>query len=221
MNAKAIEVERVLLEAEAKQKEAVTLALEEARAEHKHHMKEVEKESSSILKQEQKRLSLLAEQETERAVAAATEEHDAITKALRANLEASELLRSEDKESFAFQLEQVKANAEDSMKSRLADLERQTREQYVLDREKAQRDFDLHIALQVNKEKLLAMMKKGHAEKIETRGVADHGFIESIYFRDPNGYVVELSAPKGDKPLRDIDAANAILRSWQETKLAP
>ncbi|MBC80311.1 MAG: lactoylglutathione lyase [Gammaproteobacteria bacterium] len=86
---------------------------------------------------------------------------------------------------------------------------------------KAKRDFDLHIALQVNKETLLAMMKKGHAEKIETRGVADHGFIESIYFRDPNGYVVELSAPKGDKALRDIDAANAILKSWQETKLAP
>jgi catechol 2,3-dioxygenase-like lactoylglutathione lyase family enzyme len=86
---------------------------------------------------------------------------------------------------------------------------------------KAQRDFDLHIALQVNKETLLAMMKKGHAERIETRGVADHGFIESIYFRDPNGYVVELSEPKGDKALRDIDAANAILKSWQETKLAP
>lgn len=166
MNAKAIEVERVLLEAEAKQKEAVTLALEEARAEHEHHMKEVEKESSSILKQEQKRLSLLAEQETERAVAAATEEHDAITKALRANLEASELLRSEDKESFAFQLEQVKASAEDSMKSRLADLERQTREQYVLDREKAQRDFDRQ-RLQWNKlhKKELEKAKSEEAER--------------------------------------------------------
>ena len=119
MNAKAIEVERVLLEAEAKQKEAVTLALEEARAEHERRMKEVEKESNSILKQEQKRLSMLAEQETERAIAAATEEHDAITKALRANLEASELLRSEDKELFASQLEHVKASAEESMKSRL------------------------------------------------------------------------------------------------------
>ena len=166
MNAKAIEVERVLLEAEAKQKEAVTLALEEARAEHEHHMKEVEKDSNSILKQEQKRLSLLAEQETERAVAAATEEHDAITKALRANLEASELLRSEDKESFAFQLEQVKASAEDSMKSRLADLERQTREQYVLDREKAQRDFDRQ-RLQWNKlhKKELEKAKSEEAER--------------------------------------------------------
>ena len=166
MNAKAIEVERVLLEAEAKQKEAVTLALEEARAEHERRMKEVEKESNSILKQEQKRLSMLAEQETERAIAAATEEHDAITKALRANLEASELLRSEDKESFASQLEHVKASAEESMKSRLADLERQTREQYVLDREKAQRDFDRQ-RLQWNKlhKKELEKAKSEEAER--------------------------------------------------------
>ena len=166
MNAKAIEVERVLLEAEAKQKEAVTLALEEARAEHERRMKEVEKESNSILKQEQKRLSMLAEQETERAIAAATEEHDAITKALRANLEASELLRSEDKELFASQLEHVKASAEESMKSRLADLERQTREQYVLDREKAQRDFDRQ-RLQWNKlhKKELEKAKSEEAER--------------------------------------------------------
>ena len=166
LNAKAIEVERVLLEAEAKQKEAVTLALEEARAEHERRMKEVEKESNSILKQEQKRLSMLAEQETERAIAAATEEHDAITKALRANLEASELLRSEDKELFASQLEHVKASAEESMKSRLADLERQTREQYVLDREKAQRDFDRQ-RLQWNKlhKKELEKAKSEEAER--------------------------------------------------------
>ena len=166
MDAKAIEVERVLLEAKAKQKDAVTSALEEAKAEHEHQMKEIEKESNIILEQEQRRLSMLAEQETERAVAAATEEHDAITKALRANLEASELLRSEDKESFASQLEQVKASAEDSMKSRLADLERQTREQYVLDREKAQRDFDRQ-RLQWNKlhKKELEKAKSEAAER--------------------------------------------------------
>ena len=166
MDAKAIEVERVLLEAKARQKEAVTLALEEAKADHERQMKEVEKESNCILEQEQKRLSLLAEQETERAVAATTEEHDAITKALRANLEASELLRSEDKESFASQLEQVKASAENSMKSRLVDLERQTREQYVLDREKAQRDFDRQ-RLQWNKlhKKELEKAKSEAAER--------------------------------------------------------
>ena len=36
------------------------------------------------------------------------------------------------------------------------------------------------------------MLAKGRAAGIETRGVSHHGFIDSIYFRDPNGYVVEL-----------------------------
>ena len=77
---------------------------------------------------------------------------------------------------------------------------------------KAQRNFNLHIALQVNKKALLTMMEKGCSESIETRGIADHGFIQSIYFRDPNGYVLELSAPKSDKPLRNIDAAKLLIR---------
>ena len=32
---------------------------------------------------------------------------------------------------------------------------------------------------------------RGKAAGIETRGVSNHGFIDSIYFRDPNGYVIE------------------------------
>ena len=39
------------------------------------------------------------------------------------------------------------------------------------------------------------MFKKGNNSKIETRGIIDHGFIKSIYFRDPNGYVIELTYP--------------------------
>ena len=38
------------------------------------------------------------------------------------------------------------------------------------------------------------MMAKGKAEGREVRGVSDHHFIRSIYFRDPNGYVIELTA---------------------------
>ena len=57
---------------------------------------------------------------------------------------------------------------------------------------KAQHDFDLHIALEVERPALEAMFAKGKAEGIETRGVSNHGFIDSIYFRDPNGYVIEL-----------------------------
>jgi len=59
---------------------------------------------------------------------------------------------------------------------------------------KAQHDYDLHIALEVGSEVLQPMLAKGRAQGIETRGVADHSFIHSIYFRDPNGYVIELAA---------------------------
>ena len=59
---------------------------------------------------------------------------------------------------------------------------------------RAQHDYDLHIALEVAPDTLRAMLAKGKAAGIETRGVADHGFIHSIYFRDPNGYVIELAA---------------------------
>ncbi len=60
---------------------------------------------------------------------------------------------------------------------------------------KTQHDFDLHIALEVDQETLHAFLEKGKAAGIDTRGVADHGFVHSIYFRDPNGYVIELAAP--------------------------
>src|SRR5512144_1770756 len=59
---------------------------------------------------------------------------------------------------------------------------------------KSQHDYDLHIALEVDEGALKAMFEKGKARGIETRGIVDHGFIHSIYFRDPNGYVIELTA---------------------------
>ncbi len=59
---------------------------------------------------------------------------------------------------------------------------------------KQQHDFDLHIALEVSHEALLSMYDKGKSAGIETRGISDHGFVNSIYFRDPNGYVIELCA---------------------------
>lgn len=59
---------------------------------------------------------------------------------------------------------------------------------------KDQEDFDLHIALETDLETLHSMYKKGNDSEIETRGISDHGQFHSIYFRDPNGYVVELAA---------------------------
>jgi len=68
------------------------------------------------------------------------------------------------------------------------------------------------------------MLEKGKAAGIESRGVADHGFIHSIYFRDPNGYVIELTAKHGDHeaamdPRRN--GARAELDAWQEEKPSP
>ena len=62
---------------------------------------------------------------------------------------------------------------------------------------KVQADFDLHIALEVDESTLHRMFAKGNAAGVDTRGISDHGFIHSIYFRDPNGYVVELTAKVG------------------------
>lgn len=82
-----------------------------------------------------------------------------------------------------------------------------------------QHDFDLHIALEVDAETLEAMFERGKALGMETRGVSDHGFIHSIYFRDPNGYVVELAAETGvgDKEKR-VSEAHDSLAKWQATK---
>jgi catechol 2,3-dioxygenase-like lactoylglutathione lyase family enzyme len=84
---------------------------------------------------------------------------------------------------------------------------------------KQQRDFDLHIALEVDYEHMLAMKTKGENVGIETRGVADHGFIHSIYFRDPNGYVIELTAKTdSEKASFDSEEAHALLGDWQANK---
>ena len=79
---------------------------------------------------------------------------------------------------------------------------------------KPQHDFDLHLALAVDHETLHAMFQKGRQSGIDTRGIADHGFIHSIYFRDPNGYVVELAA-RTDTGMAGSVAAHEALTAWQ------
>ena len=86
---------------------------------------------------------------------------------------------------------------------------------------KPQRDFDLHIALEVDPAVLQPMLDKGRAAGIETRGISDHHFIHSIYFRDPNGYVLELTAKMPNHArLMDpaLNEARAILDRWQAGK---
>jgi len=88
---------------------------------------------------------------------------------------------------------------------------------------KRQHDYDLHIALEVAPATLLEMLEKGKAAGVETRGVADHGFIRSIYFRDPDGYVIELTARTEGAEAYAKDAectAHDTLAQWQRTKPA-
>jgi catechol 2,3-dioxygenase-like lactoylglutathione lyase family enzyme len=86
---------------------------------------------------------------------------------------------------------------------------------------KKQHDYDLHIALEVEEKELAPMMAKGKSRGIETRGVSNHGFIHSIYFRDPNGYVIELTAKHGDHERAmdpSVNGARRELDAWQKDK---
>ena len=88
---------------------------------------------------------------------------------------------------------------------------------------KPQHDFDLHIALEVDPQVLDAMYQEGKRRGIETRGVSKHGFIHSIYFRDPNGYVVELCArtPGHDEAMDpSVNNARQRLQAWNSRTAA-
>ena len=84
---------------------------------------------------------------------------------------------------------------------------------------KDQHDFDLHIALEVSYQNLIKMFEKGKKEKIDTRGISDHGFISSIYFRDPNGYVIELTAKNASYNGISDSNAQKNLQQWNEKNL--
>lgn len=51
-----------------------------------------------------------------------------------------------------------------------------------------------HIALEVDTiDVLVALRKRLESSGVEVLGVTDHGFVQSIYFFDPNGLRVELT----------------------------
>jgi catechol 2,3-dioxygenase-like lactoylglutathione lyase family enzyme len=89
---------------------------------------------------------------------------------------------------------------------------------------KTQHDYDLHIALEVDYDQLQPMLEKGRQAGIESRGISDHHFIHSIYFRDPNGYNIELTArmPNHDEVTNPAtNRARAKLDAWQSAKQSP
>jgi catechol 2,3-dioxygenase-like lactoylglutathione lyase family enzyme len=86
---------------------------------------------------------------------------------------------------------------------------------------KTQADYDLHIALEVEYSDLKRMLQEGAKHGVETRGISDHHFIHSIYFRDPNGYVIELTAklPNHDQATNPLENdARGKLERWQSRK---
>ena len=86
---------------------------------------------------------------------------------------------------------------------------------------KNQDSLDLHIALGVESDTFESMLQKGKAEGKEVRGPVDHGFVRSIYFRDPNGYIIELTASTGTHAeIMDpsISKPHEALGRWQAAK---
>jgi catechol 2,3-dioxygenase-like lactoylglutathione lyase family enzyme len=86
---------------------------------------------------------------------------------------------------------------------------------------KPQNDLDLHIALGVENDVFDRMLQKAKSQGREVRGPVDHGFVRSIYFRDPNGYVIELTASTGvQQEIMDpaVSKPHESLARWQAAK---
>ncbi|MFC3067903.1 VOC family protein [Phenylobacterium soli] len=85
-------------------------------------------------------------------------------------------------------------------------------------------DFDLHLALEAEPEDVERATAEARRRGLEVRGPSDHGMIASTYFRDPDGYVVELAVKTAahaefdrDEPAR----AREVLAAWVERRKAP
>ncbi len=79
-----------------------------------------------------------------------------------------------------------------------------------------------HIAFRVNSEQDLENTKKRLiAHNIEVLGVTDHHIFKSIYFFDPNGIRLELTAQTADEAhmLRESETAHDRLKKWSERKM--
>jgi catechol 2,3-dioxygenase-like lactoylglutathione lyase family enzyme len=78
--------------------------------------------------------------------------------------------------------------------------------------------FD-HLAMEVGSvEELHAWHRHLVAQGVEVLGPTDHGIILSIYFRDPNGYRLELTVPLDKTWNQRGEQGYADVRLWTETK---
>ena len=78
-----------------------------------------------------------------------------------------------------------------------------------------------HISFRVNSvQDLLDMKARLEAEGVEVLGVTDHHIFKSIYFFDPNGVRMELTAQLADEfqMLQESKTAHARLNEWTARK---
>jgi catechol 2,3-dioxygenase-like lactoylglutathione lyase family enzyme len=86
---------------------------------------------------------------------------------------------------------------------------------------KEQHDFDLHLAIEMDHETQQELGERARAAALELRGPVNHGPMQSLYVRDPNGYVVELTAYRPGQsraPVAPSAEARTTLASWQASK---
>lgn len=82
-------------------------------------------------------------------------------------------------------------------------------------------DWVNHLALEVDSLEALEDHKRRlEAAGVEVKGPKDHHFVHSIYFYDPNGIRLELTARVHDQAFLEEEAAHAHdrLRAWQDEK---
>lgn len=75
-----------------------------------------------------------------------------------------------------------------------------------------------HLALEAEPAEIERAAAAARARGVEVRGPSEHGFIRSTYFRDPNGYMVELACRTHIHDSFDAEApkaAHAILAAWR------
>ena len=81
-----------------------------------------------------------------------------------------------------------------------------------------------HIAFKVDSlETLNAVKTRAESKGLDVLGPTDHGIFQSIYFFDPNGHRLELTADTGTaEELAELKrVAPAMLEEWSRTKKAP
>lgn len=93
-----------------------------------------------------------------------------------------------------------------------------------MDRDRNTPEWVQHIALELETlDELLAAKERLEKAGLDVLGPTNHGIFQSIYFFDPNGHRIELTANTcTEEQMRQLnEVAPAMLEEWSQTKRAP